>query len=94
MAKRRPIETRDVAAGPLILPRHLADNQECRSAEEFREFTRDRNVWLDARGINPCNWNEVHPILLASWAAYGIARGSLQRARLQLADLTNESRIR
>jgi hypothetical protein len=64
----------------LILPRHLAD-QTGLSASEYSEFSAERNPWLRAHGVDPGKWKQVHPISLASWSAYGIERGALQRSR-------------
>jgi hypothetical protein len=65
LARRKAAAAPDPSEGPLILPRHLADNHECTTVEELREFHRERREWLTAHGINPRSWGEVYPILRA-----------------------------
>ena len=72
MARRRE-QTVERDEGELILPRHLAD-QTGLNAQEYRKFWVERRAWLKAHGVNERDWSQVHPILRASWAAYGIER--------------------
>jgi len=83
MARRRPAAPPDPAGGVPVLPRHLADNHECKGADEYREFHQQRSAWFRDHSINPGDWSKVQPVLLATWAAYDIPRGALNRARIR-----------
>lgn len=84
MARRKALPPPSPGNGLPILPRHLIDHPRL-SGAELREVSAERIAWFRANGIDPANWSEVHPILLASWEAHGIPeRGALERHRLQL----------
>ena len=84
MARRKAATPHKPEHGALILPRHLADPG-CRIGEELRAFAGERRAWLTAHGIDPANWAQVYPVLLASWEAHDIpSRGALHRARLRM----------
>jgi hypothetical protein len=65
--------------GPTIMPRSVVERTRISHAEA-REQARAGREWFSTRGIDPGDWNAVHPIPRAAQAAYGVP-SALERAR-------------
>lgn len=79
MARRRRVETPSNVGGVPVMPLELVERG--LPGAERAQQVRAQAEWFRAHGINPADWRQVHPVLLASWKAHGIP-SSLERARL------------
>jgi hypothetical protein len=95
VARRRPATAPALAEGAeLLLPRELT-YFDPDGGNTFREHHRVKADWFRAHGIDPGDWSQVHPILVASRRAHARTKSevsALDRHRLILSGEPAEAR--
>ena len=91
MARKHPARV-PASDGALILPAELLRRGGL-DRSESTTMHKERRQWFLDRQIDPGDWAQVHPILLASGRAHGIPYGALDRAWVRSVGLEEWRRI-
>jgi hypothetical protein len=77
VARRRAPVAPVLADGvELVLPRELT-YYDRDSGQTYAEYHRARAEWLRSHGVDPTDWQELHPILVASQRAHARTKAEL-----------------